>query len=117
VLHEMLHFLANQRIVAPGYTVLQDIVSNAQYEYRKPQTAGVGAPREAARSGLDWGESACFHASGFSCLWEIGHGANVVDTTLRPIPGSSYAFWYFTRVVLEEGDDVISIDRSESTSL
>ena len=29
VLHELLHFLANQRIVAPGYTVLQDIVSNA----------------------------------------------------------------------------------------
>ena len=29
VLHELLHFLANQRIVAPGYTVLQNIVSNA----------------------------------------------------------------------------------------
>ena len=28
VLYEMLHFLANQRIVAPGYTVLQDMVSN-----------------------------------------------------------------------------------------
>ena len=29
VLHELFHLLANQRIVAPGYTVLQDIVSNA----------------------------------------------------------------------------------------
>jgi len=29
VLYELLHFLANQRIVAPGYTVMQNIVSNA----------------------------------------------------------------------------------------
>jgi len=29
VLHELLHFLANQHIVAPGYTVMQIIVSNA----------------------------------------------------------------------------------------
>ncbi len=27
VLHELLHFLANQHLVAPGYTVLQNIVS------------------------------------------------------------------------------------------
>ncbi len=29
VLHELLHFLANQHIVAPGYSVLQNIVSSA----------------------------------------------------------------------------------------
>jgi TnpA family transposase len=29
VLYELLHFLANQRIVAPGYTFMQNIVSNA----------------------------------------------------------------------------------------
>ena len=29
VLYELLHFLAIQRIVAPGYTVMQNIVSNA----------------------------------------------------------------------------------------
>lgn len=29
VLHELLHYLAQQRIVAPGYTILQDIVSRA----------------------------------------------------------------------------------------